>query len=132
MEITIYRDDPIGRETRSLPATTYNLSRTLLAHAGGALFVPVRSMQFLVIVDREEIVFVDHLHKELAVISWQRFRPGDRESLEDPVSFDALYYREDAQGLMLRMQSEFHRALVQLEERKAPGGQAVLLKFARR
>ncbi|NNM82990.1 MAG: hypothetical protein HKL98_10370 [Burkholderiales bacterium] len=131
MEITVYRDAPLASEVRSLPAATYNLTRTLLSRTVGALFVPLRSMQFLAIVDQEEILFVDHLFKELAVAAWQNFNPGARESLHDPVTFDALYYREDAQVSMGRLQGEFLKALQQLERRNAPAGEARVLKFER-
>lgn len=131
MDITIYRDPPRAREFRTLPAATYNLIRKLQGRASGALFVPVRSMQFLAVADAEEIVFVDHLHKELAVLSWTHFNPQARESLEDPVRFEALYYREDALALMRQLQGEFHRALLQLENRLTLSGPARVIKFER-
>jgi hypothetical protein len=129
MEITIYRDPPLAREERHLPAAAYNLAHTLLARSHGALFVPVRSMQFLAIVDAEEIVFVDHEHKALAVLAWQHFRPQGRAALDQPVAYDAVYYREDGAEIMRRMQTEFPKALAALADKERPEGPASVLKF---
>jgi hypothetical protein len=129
MEITIYRDPPLAREERLLPAAAYNLAHTLLARSHGALFVPVRSMQFLAIVDAEEIVFVDHDHKSLAALAWQRFRPQARAALDEPVQYDAVYYREDGGEIMCRLQAEFPKALAALADKERPEGPARVLKF---
>ena len=59
MEITCYRDAEIKREIRYLPASIYNLAITLLARCPTQhLFVPTRSMQYMTIIDRKEILFI--------------------------------------------------------------------------
>jgi hypothetical protein len=64
VEITCYRDLEVKREHRQLPAETYNLALTLLARStSGNLFIPIRSMQYLAILDAEEWVFLDGVHK---------------------------------------------------------------------
>jgi hypothetical protein len=131
MEITVYRDPPLASEDRQLPAAAYNQAHTLLARSPGAVFVPIRGMQFLAIVDAEEIVFVDHLHKGLAVLAWRRFRPQARAGLDEPVPYQAVYYREDGAELMRRLQGEFTRALVALADKARPERPARVLKFAR-
>lgn len=132
MEITIYRDPPLAKEERQLPATTYNLLRTLLARSPGVLFVPIRSMQFLAIVDAEEVVFVDHLQKGLAAIAWQSFKPQARDALDTPVTYTAVHYRDDGAELMRRLQGELPKALAQLEGKERPEGAAKILKFERK
>lgn len=132
MEITIYRDPPLASVTSLLPAATYNLTRTLLARTEGVLFVPIRSMQFLAIVDAEEIVFVDHLQKSLAVVSWQGFRPQMRSALDEPVSYTAVYYREDGAELMRRLQVELPKALSALAGKERLEGAARILRFERK
>jgi hypothetical protein len=132
MEISIYRDPPLAHEQRLLPSAAYNLTHTLLARSNGALFVPVRSMQFLAVVDAEEIVFVDHQQKSLAVLAWQHFRPQTRAALDQPVPYEAVYYREDGAEIMLRMQVEFTKALASLADKERPEGPARVLKFERK
>lgn len=132
MEITIYRDLPLAREESQLPAATYNLLHTLLARSPGALFVPIRPMQFLAIADADEIVFVDHLQKSLAAVAWQGFRRQERDALDVPVAYTAVYYRDDGAELMKRLQGELPRALSLLEGKEKPEGPAKILKFERK
>ena len=75
MEITVFRDPPLGQEPRRLPAAEYNLARMLQARSPqGIAFVPIRSMQILAILDAEEFVFVDNQYKQLALLAWRGFR----------------------------------------------------------
>lgn len=132
MEIRIERTAPLASEPRELPAAIYNQTRALLSRAPGAVFVPIRSMQFLAVVDAEEIVFVDHLHKHLAVLAWREFDPRSRCALDAAVPYLSVYYREDGGVLMSRLQGEFARALAALAEKSAPAGPGQVLPFARR
>lgn len=130
MEITVYRDQPVAREPRTLPAATYNLARTLRARtADGVLFVPIRSMQILAILDTEEFAFLDSQYKSWVEIAWQDFHPNQRIALDDPVPFTACYYQADGRELMPRLQAEFHKALQTLADRGKVDGPAKLLKF---
>jgi hypothetical protein len=131
MEITVYRDPPVASEARQLPAATYNLMHVLLARARGTLFVPIRTMQYLAIVDAEEVVFVDHLDKSEAVLAWQGFRPQARATLDAPVPYAAAYYRTDGGEIMRRLQPDFARALAELSGKDRPDGPARVLKFER-
>ena len=120
MEITLYRDQELGNDPRQLPAETYNIARILLGQCGAKhLFVPIRSMQYLAIVDSEEIVFVDSLHKSQVAIAWTDFRPQGRSRLDDAVPYVARYYSPDTLQIMPRLQSEFLVALQQLRDRQS-------------
>lgn len=130
MEITCYRDHELAREHRSLPAVTYNLAHTLLARSDtGCVFVPIRSMQYLAILDAEEFVFLDGERKCWIDIAWQNFRPQVRASLEDPVPYQAVYYHPDAVQLMSRLQGELPRALKLLADKGRFDGSAKVFKF---
>lgn len=130
MEITCYRDTACSSEMTALPAATYNLAITLLSRtASGYLFVPIRPMQYLAILDHEEFVFIDGERKCWIDIAWQHFRPQQRESLEDPVTFEAIYYRPESVGLMRRLQTEFPLALRSLAGKQKLDGPARVLKF---
>ena len=112
MEITCIRPDEIQRETRYLPAETYNLAKTLFLQSGQeALFIAIRSIQYLAIIDASEIVFVDGTQKNRMDVAWQQFHPNRRQSLHDPVPYDAVYYVEDGNLLMRRIQPAFGEAL---------------------
>lgn len=131
MEITCYRDVAFASETRFMPATTYNLAMTLLAHAGSDhLFIPIRSMQYLAILDHEEFVFIDGERKCWIDIAWRNFKPQARNSLEDPVKYEAVYYRLESIDWMRRLHSEFPQALRMLAAREAkPTTPARVIKF---
>lgn len=130
MEITCYRDKEIASELRSLPAATYNLAHTLLVRSpSGVLFVPIRAMQYLAILDVEEFIFLDSERKCWVDIAWQNFRPQARTSLDDPVPYRAVYYRPDSAQLMARLQAELPRALNELAAKGCFDGAAKVLKF---
>ena len=130
MEITCYRDMEVGREPRQLPARIYNLAHTLLTSAtSGNLFIPIRAMQYLAILDREELVFLDGARKCWIDIAWRGFMPQARTSLEDAVTYEAVYYRDGAELLMSRLQAELPRALQELAKKSTLEGPARVLKF---
>ena len=83
MEITCYRDPEISREPRQLSASAYNLAITLwLRCTTRHLFVPIRSMQYMAIIDSEEFVFIDGERKCWIDIAWQNFKPQVRDALD--------------------------------------------------
>ena len=130
MEITLYRDRELGSESRQLPAETYNTARILLAKCGAVnLFVPIRSMQYLAIVDDKEVVFVDSARKNQVAIAWTGFHPQQRSGLQDAVPYVARYYHSDAPRTMQRLQGEFLNALHVLRNRQPASPAASVIKL---
>lgn len=131
MEITCYREPEFAREPRFLPAAIYNQAHTLLSHtASGCLFIPIRAMQFLAILDSEELIFLDGNCKCWVDVAWCNFRPQLRSSLDEPVAYEAVYYHASAAALMARLQAELPRALNELAARERFDGEARVLKFS--
>ncbi len=132
MELTCYRDIELQRVQRHLPAAVYNAALLLLEHNGdGVVFVPIRSMQFLAVIDREEIIFLDAEHKSLVDIAWQNFRPQLRNSLTEPVPYEAVYYNKGAKETMNRLLVEFPPALNALSAKDTPPRSARIIKLGR-
>jgi hypothetical protein len=132
MEESFYREREIGREPRTLPASTYNLAHTLLAQSGqDCVFVPIRSMQYLAVIDHEEVIFVDREGARMIELAWQRFNPKARTSLDDPVPYELVVYMEKGRETMKRLAAEFYRALTQLAEKRSFSGPAKVLKLRR-
>lgn len=128
MDLSFERGEEIDRETRQLPAAFYR--KILLLHSRSAdrhLFVPIRAMQYLAIVDREEIVFVDGQNPRAIELSWREFDRGERGDLREPVTYQCIYYQEKGRRNMGRLQGEFLKALDQLELRqpRSPGAASV-------
>jgi hypothetical protein len=122
------RMQPVARAESALPAATYNLTRILLAaSASGSVFVPIRSMQYLAVIDAEEIIFVDGQYRRWVEVAWRRFHPGGRQSLTDAVPYEALFYTAGADATQRRLLSDFHVALNQLDTRRRPTGSGVVL-----
>lgn len=133
MELVCYRNAELEREPRLLPAAAYNSAHLLLEHSKeGVVFVPIRSMQYLAVIDREEIIFLDAEHKSWVEIAWQNFRPQQRSSLDEPVPYEAVYYNSDAKETMKRLQVEFPLALRALAAKDAPMTVASIIKFDRK
>jgi len=135
VEETFYRPDELAREARSLPSSTYNLAHLLVARfvarsSNGCVFVPIRSMQVLAVLDAEEFIFVDRERGHLIDIAWQHFRPQERAALDKPVAYTAVYYTAGGSKNMLRLQSEFQKSLVQLVRRTPAAGGARIIKLA--
>ena len=110
-EEAFYRPETCKTETRTLPAELYNLARVLIAKSAEPVFVPIRSMQYLAVLDEEEFIFVDGGGSRTIEIAWQRFRPGTRQALDEAVPYDAVYYSAEAPETMKRLQSDFAKAL---------------------
>lgn len=114
VEISLYRDEALSTESRALRAQTYNMGHVLLAkNPDGVVFLPIRSMQFLAILDTEEWVFVDGEKKHLIEVAWQKFRPQVRNAIDEAVPFEAVFYTEASLSLMPRLESAVHEALFQ-------------------
>jgi hypothetical protein len=130
MEERFERGSVLAREPRRLSAATYNLTRTLLARRkAGCVFVPIRSMQYMAVIDAEEIIFVDSQHKRWIEIAWQNFRPQARDSLQDAVAYEAVYYTPEGRVTMKRLQGDFLAALRALAARHRISEPAPVLPF---
>ncbi len=131
VEETFYRPMELSREPRTLPAETYNLARVLLKRAAtGCLFVPLRRMQFLAVLDAEEFIFVDREGRRMIELAWQHFMPQARHSLDEPVAYEAAYYSPASAEIMRRVQGEFLKALRELEKKPGLDGPARIIKLA--
>ena len=124
---TFFRPIEISRKAWTMPADSYNRTRSLFKQTPGKnVFVPIRTMQFLAIIDKTEIVFIDsaggYMHQDnvggrIIQLSWRDFRPGTRESILEPVPCTIVYYLENAEHTMKRLYREFSDALEHLEQR---------------
>lgn len=124
------RGQPLMQTASTLPAATYNLTRILLAASTtGCVFVPIRSMQYLAVIDQEEIIFVDSQMKRWVTLAWRGFRPREREALDQPVAYEAVYYTEVGGDIQRRLLGEFHTALILLESRGRPAEPASVLAY---
>jgi hypothetical protein len=126
-----FRPEPIRQEAATIPAVLYNRCRLMLSRCPRPhVFVPIRSMQYLAVIDAEEVIFVDSQAYavrdgeggRMILLSW-RFHPArKRESLSEPVSIELLYHHAKAEEVQRRIQGELAKALQELESRQAQIG----------
>lgn len=127
------REQPLKRLASALPAATYNLTRILLAASpSGCVFVPIRPMQYMAVIDQEEIIFVDSQHKRWVEVAWRRFNPQARAALDAPVAYEAVFYTPDGAETQRRLQADFHAALALLDTRRRPTVPAHVLAMPRK
>ena len=142
---TFFRPPEVSRLASAVPAGVYNTTRSLLARSRtGSVLVPIRSMQFLGVIDRDEILFVDsqaYAHEgeqggRLILIAWQLRPAAGRSALTDPVPCDIVFYETGLQETQLRLAGEFGRAMQDLDRRYRdavlPAQGARILPFAPR
>ena len=122
---TFFLPPEFDQQAWSVPSQIYNRYRSLLSKSvSGHVFVPIRSMQFLAVMDKDEIVFVDSLSYavsgneggRLIVIAWKFDGKHDRAALTDPVPCKIVYYNRKAQDMQLRLVQDFRIALEQLDQ----------------
>ncbi len=132
-EEIFYRPVERARAARTMPAETYNLAHGLLARSTtGSVFVPIRTMQYLAVLDAQEYIFVDRENRRFIDLAWQRLAPQTRTSLQDPVPYEAVYYGAHAEEVMKRLQGAFLQALRDLREREPASGAARVIPLAAR
>lgn len=125
---TFFRPQEVARQESAIPAVLYNTCQRLLRRIGAdCLFVPIRSMQYQAIIDREEIIFVDsqggYAYQDgqggrLIRIAWEPRPPDKRESLIESIPCDIVFYFPDLKETQLRLVGEFTRTLEQIEQRE--------------
>lgn len=123
---TFFLPAEVSRRNWSAPAVIYNLYRALLGRsATGNVFVPIRPMQFMGVMDSDEIVFVDSQSYavskneggRLILVAWKFSGSRDRESLTDPVPCEVVFYEKNNNDIQLRLIAEFRQALALLDQR---------------
>jgi hypothetical protein len=141
---TFFRPDEYARDDSALPAAIIDgLRRLLTRHERANLFLPIRSMQYQAIIERDEIVFVDgqggYAHQDgiggrLITLAWQPQPTGERTALDGPVPCRIIYYFPDLKETHRRLVGEVRKVLDQ-EARRAQALEPVecrVLPFRRR
>ena len=127
------RGTEIGHGFHTLPATNYNnLKRLMQVSTESVLEVPVPKLQYLAVVDQNEVVFVDLHFRHVIEFAWQSLIPRDRNSLFSPVDFRSCWYNRLAHEAMLLMPEAFGAAVekqLRLSRKISPGLTADLLAF---
>ncbi|VAW51663.1 hypothetical protein MNBD_GAMMA06-368 [hydrothermal vent metagenome] len=114
------------RQTRLL-SKTYNLAHVLLNRSESShLFVPVRSLQYLAIIEKNTFWFVDSLAYavrgdeggRLIRVSWHPLITAhEREGLTQNMDCKVVFYGEDMSEIQNRLSGEFYQSMLQIDQR---------------
>jgi|GEM_PF-1112640 len=116
-------------EKRSIPASLYKKTLKLKKNKEKAVFVPVRSMQYLAIIDTAEIVFVNGLNKRLIEFSWNNFNYKKSMKITDPVEYILKFYVPGKEEEARRMQREFEVHVDIMLSRLTTPGSVEIIEF---
>jgi hypothetical protein len=141
---TFFLPNEVARKSWRVPAEIYNLYYSLQTRSQtGHVFVPIRSMQFMAVLDSNEIVFVDSQSYAVSrneggrmiMLAWQFQRARARSALTDPIPCELVYYERADSDTQLRLVAEFRHALELLDQRyrdaALPAAGARILKLQR-
>ncbi len=126
MEIRLERDAEVFSRQLSMPSGLYRRIRhQLKRQSERCVFIPVRSLQYLAVIDEQEVVFVDGMIRTRIQIAWRRFHPQSCQNVGDPIPYRECHYAPDLKELALRLPGEFSSALALYESRNTiPGADA--------
>lgn len=119
-------DEFFCQKTRLL-SQTYNLAHVLLNRSqSDHLFIPIRSLQYLAVIENNAFWFVDSLAYavrgdeggRLIRISWHPLiNPNQREGLTQDMDCRVIFYGEDMSDIQTRLNSEFYQSMIQIDQR---------------
>jgi hypothetical protein len=114
------------QKTSILAADSFNLAHILLNRSESEyLFVPIRSMQYLAVIEPHDFWFVDSQAYAVSdseggrmiTISWHSHEQLQRDALDQPVPITIRFYHQDMNQVQLRLSGELLRAMQQLDQR---------------
>jgi hypothetical protein len=123
---TFFMPPEVARESWSCPADIYNLTHTLLTRSEyDCVFVPIRSMQYLAVINASEIIFVDsqaYAYRDneggrLIMLAWIFDSAAHRRALNEPVPCEVACYHADSAMLQLRLVNTYREALNLMDRR---------------
>lgn len=124
---SFFTPDEFSCQQTRLMSQTYNLAHVLLNRSKSShVFVPVRSLQYLAIIEKNAFWFVDSLSYairgdeggRLIKISWHPLLSAcHREGLTQNMVCHVIFYGEDMSEIQSRLISEFHKSMHLIDQR---------------
>jgi len=124
---SFFTPDEFFCQGEQLLSQTYNLAHVLLNRAESShLFVPIRSMQYLAIIEQDTFWFVDSLAYavrgdeggRLITVSWHPvLKAQQREGLDQHMDCRVIFYGQDMSDIQQRLRGEFFQAMQLMDQR---------------
>ncbi|MDT8283666.1 MAG: hypothetical protein RQ982_12775 [Gammaproteobacteria bacterium] len=119
-------DEFFCQQTRLL-SQTYNLAHVLLNRSrSDHLFIPIRSLQYLAIIEKNAFWFVDSLAYavrgdeggRLIRVSWHPLiNANQRDGLTQHMDCRVMFYGEDMSEVQNRLNTQFYQSMLQIDQR---------------
>lgn len=141
---SFFTPDEFFCQKEQLLSQTYNLAHVLLNRSQSEhLFVPIRTMQYLAIIEQETFWFVDSLAYavrdneggRLITVSWHPLiGANERNGLTQHMDCRVIYYGKDMGEVQNRLRGEFFQAMQLMDQRyrdeHIPSGGARILPLS--
>ena len=124
---SFFTPDEFSRQESRLLSQTYNLAHVLLNRSQSShLFIPIRSLQYLAVIEKDAFWFVDSLAYavrgdeggRLIRVSWHPLISAhERESLTQNMDCRVIFYGDDMSEIQKRLNSEFYKSMLQIDQR---------------
>lgn len=124
---SFFTPDEFSCQQSRLISKTYNLAHILLKRSQSShLFIPIRSMQYLAIIEKTAFWFVDSLAYavrgdeggRLIRVSWHPLiNASQRVSLTQHMDCRVVFYGEDMCKIQNRLNSEFYQSMLLIDQR---------------
>lgn len=124
---SFFTPDEYFCQNSQILSKSYNLAHTLLNRSqSDHLFIPIRSLQYLAIIEKNTFWFVDSLAYairgneggRLIRISWHPvIDSNQRDDLTQPVNSRVVFYGDDMREIQTRLNSEFYQAMLLIDQR---------------
>jgi hypothetical protein len=110
----------------STPAVIYNLYRSLfIRNKNNPVFVPIRSMQFMAILDQHDINFVDSQSYavcgdsggRIILLAWDYSANHQRQYLGKPVPCEVVFFEKNNEHIQQRLVWEFKQSMALMDQR---------------
>jgi len=124
---SFFTPDEFSCEKFMLLSKSYNLAHVLLNRSQAKhLFIPIRSLQYLAIIERDAFWFVDSLAYavrgdeggRLIRISWHpELDESQRDGLTQNMDCQVVFYGQDMHDIQIRLNHEFYQSMKLIDER---------------
>jgi len=123
---SFFKPDEFSCQDSTILANCYNLAHTLLKRTqSDHLFVALRSLQYLAIVEEDSFWFVDSMEYavrgdeggRLIRVSWHPTKtPHEREALTENMDCHVIFYGQDMKEVQMRLTTEFYKELLLIDK----------------
>jgi len=123
---SFFKPDEFSCQDSTILANCYNLAHVLLKRSqSDHLFVALRALQYLAIIEKDSFWFVDSMAYavrgdeggRLIRVSWHPIKtPHERDSLTENMDCHVIFYGQDMQQVQRRLATQLYQGLLLVDK----------------